>query len=190
MRRYERDQYTNAERFWTVLSAAERDEGTKIGALRYLNARRKGAQHRAGFGSREADERGGRCELGTAKILDQPWNVPFSTSTARINAHADVGGYQVRGMARPDGRLIIRPRDDDEQPFILALESRHNLGDLVTVKIQLLGWAFAGAAKRDEWWWCPRRSEGANAAWFMPQSHLEAMKDLPVLSSSSGGERG
>lgn len=184
MRMYPRDQFTNSTA--TTLSRMELVEANTIGSLRATYARQHRSKNTAGFDvGAEANRRGARGELGAAKILQEPWNVPYSNNFRHIRKHADVGGFEVRTTARREDRLIIREKDRDEAIFILALEESAVLpGGAQSKRITLLGWAFAGDAKRDLFLKNPPAPPGAvsdgpsQPAWFYPRRHLRPMSEL------------
>ena len=179
MRTYKRDRYTSAVKFRTVLSFPELEEANRTGTARFASAKRRGARDAAGFsGGLEGDLRGARCELAAAKILGLPWNVPYSDDFKKIHARADVGGYEIRSTALPEGKLVIREKDADDTPFILAVEQRQPMLHRDTVSIRLAGWAFASEAKISLHRWNPNDNR---PAWFMPQWALRSMDCLPHL---------
>jgi hypothetical protein len=179
MRTYERDQYTNLRHHATVLTLEQLNEANKIGTLRQAIAERRGSRDFAGFsGGRATNQRGARCELAAAKILGVPWNVPVSTDFARINAVNDVGGYEIRSTALPNGCLVIREKDRDEAAFVLAVEDQHPMPGFTSYRVRLVGWAFAGDAKRGEF---RRAPNGHRPAWFLPQRELRPLHELPHL---------
>jgi hypothetical protein len=103
------------------------------------------------------------AEMAVAKGLNLYWDAGINTFKA-----GDVGPYQVRWTDRVDGRLIIRPDDEDEEIQILVR------GRIPTFDI-------AGAmrckfAKRDEWWMAPN---GRPGAWFVPDISLGPVELLP-----------
>lgn len=178
MRTYPRDKYTSLAQFRTALTFPELDEANRVGTLRFASAKRRGARDTGGFsGGVEGDLRGARVELGAAKILGLPWNVPHSEKFSKIHAHADVGGYEIRSTALTRGRLIIREKDHDETPFILGVEQRQPMVHRDTVSVRLVGWLFAGEAKVSLY---RKNPNDHNPAWFVDQWGLRQMIDLPL----------
>lgn len=175
MRTYEWDDYTGPRH--TVLSAEEMAEADRVAEFRHGLGRSTGAKHRAGAGSLEYDKRGSYGELGSAKILRQPWNVPASDDFVKIRGSADVGGYEIRATKWPNGCLLIYPHDKDDSIFVLAIVEGHPLPGRLAVRVTLKGWAFAGDAKIDTYW-TTKRAEYL-PAWFYPQRFLQPMDTLP-----------
>jgi len=104
-------------------------------------------------------------ELAVSKYMNMYWSgsVPPYTMT-------DVGGcVEVKTIEDTGKKLLIRPNNSDELPFVLALCS--DGGKLV----RLLGWSYAGDAKVDAYRTAPN---GRAPCWMVPQSALNPMSDL------------
>lgn len=70
---------------------------------------------------------------------------------------------QVRSGQRPNGRLYLHPRDSDDHAFVL---NRLHMAAKEGV-VEVVGWTWAGAAKREEWWGVPGRDRDPRRACFM-----------------------
>jgi hypothetical protein len=103
-------------------------------------------------------------EMALAKARDHYW---FPAYDHPSKVEADVGkNWQVRSHDRPNGELIVRERDRDDQAFVLAV-----LDDLPTVK--LIGWIWGRDAKQDRF--ARPADAGKPPAWFVPQAALSPL---------------
>lgn len=80
---------------------------------------------------------------------------------------ADIGGKEVRATTRPDGCLIIRPKDVKTRRYILAIVDRY--------KVKLAGWILGSDGMRDEYIKSPYNRD---PAWFIPQHKLNTMESF------------
>lgn len=72
--------------------------------------------------------------------------------------------WEVRWTRRDNGRLILRPRDDEQRRWVLVT------GELGRYVVR--GWLYGHEARREEWWEAPA---GREPAWFVPQSALRPL---------------
>lgn len=91
-------------------------------------------------------------EYAVAKYTGKFWNGQLGKMSAK-----DVGKIQVRASLRGNPCLILHPRDDDDDVFVLVSVWRN--------RATLLGWLRARDGKRDEYW----RTDTGRPAWFVPR---------------------
>jgi hypothetical protein len=105
------------------------------------------------------------AELAVAKYLNLFWCGSIGDFAAK-----DVGRLvQVRSTDKPTHRLILHPRDDDRDPFVLAIMIGADTFDLC-------GWIFAREGKCDAFWCDP--SGTGRPAFFVPNEKLRPMAQL------------
>lgn len=106
--------------------------------------------------------RGALGELVVAHWLGVPWE------PAAQHAPADIGPLHVRSRPLPNGSLLIKSNDVDDDVFVLVTG--------VGLSYCVRGWARAKAAKRDEWkYYGPGKTKDTGqwrSCWYMPQEHL------------------
>ena len=78
---------------------------------------------------------------------------------------ADVGPYQVRHTKYPDGCLMVKKHDRDDQTFFLVTGS--------LPEYRVVGSVVGSAARREEWW----RTVRGRSAWFVPQDALTPFEE-------------
>jgi len=130
-----------------------------IGVVRRVASLQNGRRDQ-GLGPSDwtVDIEGVAGELAVARHLDV-YCMP------KVNSFkvADVAGYHVRSTKYSDGKLIIRPKDDEDAPYILTVT-----GDLPHVRV--IGLLPAGRdARKPEY-------DYKGDSWWVPQEHLV---DLP-----------
>lgn len=104
------------------------------------------------------------AEMALAKQLDRFWSGTVGDITA-----ADVGTfYQVRATEHPTGRLILHPKDKDEQPFVLAR--------VAGSRVDLMGWVYGRDGKLQNFWEALRPMR---FAFVVPTELLHDMTTLP-----------
>ena len=107
----------------------------------------------------------GACgEMAVAKWLGAWYDGALGNFEA-----ADVDELEVRTNPNDWGDLILHPSDPDDSVFILVLS--HD-----TPWFQLCGWMYGRDGKKDEYW---REGTKGRPAFFVPQSTLRPMEDLP-----------
>ena len=146
-----------------VLTHAEMWSACSVGVQRQLVSVRKGLnQYRYGIKSNfQGNIEGAIAEACFAKYLNVYWSCSVNTFKA-----PDVGDWQVRGTAHPNGHLIVRPGDlDDDRVAFLTVNTRGAV---------LHGWMRVGDAKADEFW----RDE--HHCWFVPQALLTPFETAEV----------
>lgn len=104
---------------------------------------------------------GGIAEYAVAKHLNLFWSGVVSDPFV---LPGDVGHVQVRSTCYPHGRLVVHPRDSDEDIFI------HVIGNPAAREYKIMGWYVGGEAKRDEWWEDPQGSN--RPAYWVPNAEL------------------
>ena len=102
-------------------------------------------------------------ELAVAKLL----NIYWDGSVGTFSNGGDVGRLQVRTRSRLDYELIVRPRDRDEDLFVLVV------GRIPVFHV--VGWIRGRDARRPEWL---AEHGGRPAAHFVPQDALHEMGEL------------
>ncbi len=146
-----------------------------VGVMRQIASMKKGLKHAYGSdGSQQWDDHiEGACgECALAKHL----NVFWDGSVNRFKKGGDVGkNYQVKCLKAHWYDLMVRPGDDDDKPYILVTGRGGTY--------QVHGWAYGHEAKKKEWL---ERKGGREAAYWMPQSELHAIKDLPKELPTQG----
>lgn len=110
-------------------------------------------------------------EYAVAKYLDKSWNGNIGDLRA-----SDVGSFQVRMTPLENGRLILHPKDNDEDFFI------HVSGKNGTYRLH--GWIRAGDGKKPEYWEDP--SKANRPAFFVPLSKLNPIEQLKVKNALRG----
>jgi hypothetical protein len=99
------------------------------------------------------------AEMAVAKAL----GVYYDLSEGRFcGAGDDVHGWQVRSTERPDGCLLLRPRD--------AVDARYVLAVGLAPRFTVAGWAWGHEVKVDQY----RRDPGERGlpCWMFPQEEL------------------
>ena len=91
----------------------------------------------------------------------------FDGGVNKFMSEPDTNGVEHKTLRDRNGRMPIRPTDKQERVFVCSFTD----GQTVT----FLGW-IRGTDKRDEW-----KSNPGNArpAWFVPQSALRPISELP-----------
>ena len=122
-----------------LLTSCESKVCTWVGKQRFANARRldrdpgEGPPHTTD----ERDITGAHSEFATSILVNRYWR----PSIGEIDK-PDVGGLvEVRSTILETGRLIVKPRDDDNAPFILIV------ADMDRLRFRFAGWMFAREAK-------------------------------------------
>lgn len=104
-------------------------------------------------------------EWATAKALGLYWS-------DHLPGPGDIGKLEVRSTPRPNGPLIVRPRDPDAVPFVLVAGSPPVL--------RVVGWLAGAEAKVERWW---RGDSERPGAYFVPQSALRPLDELVEVRS-------
>lgn len=127
-----------------------------VGLARNSSARARGRNRGLGPSDEPGDVRGAQCEYACAIGLNLFWRPHVGDITGK-----DAGDLvQVRSTVLPHGRLIVKPGDKDNDPFVLVLQE----GRVHT----LVGWLYAKAAKRS----APLTDKHGDPAHFINQSLL------------------
>lgn len=149
------------------LSQTEWAVATTVGAIRHLKSFRDGRKPSHEY-NREfwTDNMEGACgELAVAKAFRLYW----AGSVDTFRTIPDVGRLEVRTTSYQTGRLIHRPNEAPDRPFVL-LTGR-------SPAFIIRGWILGEDARRAEWWDDPN---GRPPAWFVPQDALRPMAELEL----------
>jgi hypothetical protein len=137
------------------------------GKQRFLNAQE--LDRDPGLGPSQTCEnaefhiRGAHCEVAASIMLNLYWRPNIGEIKKR-----DVGGLvEVRSTVLETGRLIVKPRDADDAPFVLIV------ADMDALKFRFGGWTFARDAKL----W-PLNPDYGDPAHYVEQSELMGRPDL------------
>src|SRR5262249_8964934 len=140
---------------------------TWIGRRRYENAINNNRD--AGAGPSRDDHspanhiRGIKCEFAASVILNLSWRPHVGDIKQR-----DVGGLiEARSTVLPNGRLIVKPNESDDAPFVLVRQHEDD------ERYRLLGWVFGWEAKLYELLTC-----FGDPAHFVPQRDLRFVDEL------------
>jgi hypothetical protein len=76
----------------------------------------------------------------------------------------DVAGFQVRHTKFQNGCLVVRTKDNPEEPFVLVTG--------IHPDYRIAGWMYGHAARCDKW-------KKDDYSWFVPQPMLMPITDLP-----------
>jgi hypothetical protein len=149
----------------TTLTHWESRICTFVGRQRYANA--NALERDPGEGpphdNDRMDIRGAHCEFAASIMLNLYWRPSIGELKNR-----DVGGLvEVRSTVLGNGRLIVKPKDDDDAPFALIL------ADMDTLRFRFGGWMFARDAKA----W-PLNSDHGDPAHYVEQAKLWPRSDL------------
>jgi hypothetical protein len=144
-----------------VLSWFEVYRAAECGAMRQIEALKRGRPHR--YGTPPQDEWGVHveacgAEMAVAKAYNLYWE-PVARSPEKLAG--DVADLQVRSTWRDNGRLILHdPKDANDAVFVLVT------GRLPTFTVR--GWITGANGKQQRYW-----DEGdGRPAYFVPQSAL------------------
>ena len=150
---------------------------TWVGKQRFANAsaldRDPGLGPSAACEDAEFHIRGAHCEFAASIMLNLYWR----PSIAEINKR-DVGGLvEVRSTVLDNGRLIVKPRDDDAAPFVLVVAY------MTALTFRFGGWTFARGAKNE-----PLNREHGDAAHYVAQRQLSDLASLRSWLDGHGWE--
>lgn len=149
-----------------TLTNREMAMGADCGVMRNIAAMVDNRENAYGFDEEygwNAHIEGACGEIAAAKVLGRFWSPTVNTFKA-----PDIGAnIQARTRSRHDYELIIRPKDNPDNLFVLVTGIAPNF----TVR----GYHVGREAKRDEW----KHDHGARPpAWFVPQDCLRPIGDL------------
>ena len=136
-----------------------------VGKQRFADARR--LDRDPGLGpspfSDERHIRGAHCEFAASILLNRYWR----PSIGEID-QPDVGGLvEVRSTILETGRLIVKPGEDDNAPFVLIV------ADMDRLRFRFAGWMFARDAKA----W-PLITKHGDPGHYVEQSALYSCSEL------------
>lgn len=113
-------------------------------------------------------------EYAAAKALGKCWSPAVGILDTNTG---DLSGVHVKATTRTDGSLIVRPHDPPELPYVLAIL---RLTDRDGMFVTLPGWIQGSDARDDRYWRDRDPRRGVHrAAWFVPQSDLRPLSELP-----------
>lgn len=148
-----------------TLSWHEAAMASEIGRLRQLVSVKRGLLDQHGYsGDGWSEHIEGACgELAVAKALGRYWDGSVNTFE-----QPDLPGLQVRTRSQPYYDLIVRPSDSDEDLYVLVTGR--------CPRYFVRGWVTGAEAKKEQWL---QHHGNRPAAYFVPQSALHEMSDLP-----------
>jgi hypothetical protein len=137
---------------------------TSAAVGRIIAARQKGRRDRYGRpGDRWLADIGGcAAELAVARATGRYW-----VATEDPSPEGDVGDLQVRWTGRPDGRLIVHPKDPDDVRFVLVRGAPEE-------QLEIAGWIYGRDAKHDNYWF----PGDGRPAFFVPAPGLTPIEEL------------
>ena len=145
------------------LSTYEQELAYFVGSLRRKSSRMKKGQR----GLEEYDEtkllnmdvEGAACEIAAAKAFNRYWHGSWDVDPSL----PDVGkNIQVRGTHRPEGRLILTDRSEDDQFHVLVVGKMPHY--------RVCGYIKGSEGKKERYRQAPA---GRPPAYFIPQSALK-----------------
>jgi len=148
-----------------VLTEAEGRMLTWAGRQRFANARRlnrdpgQGPPHTAA----DNDIRAAHAEFAASILLDRSWR----PTIGEIYSPDVSDVVEVRSTDLETGRLIVKPGDHDDAPFVLIL------ADMEARRFRFAGWMFGRDAKR----W-PTETRYGHSAHYVPQAALSPRVEL------------
>jgi hypothetical protein len=116
---------------------------------------------------------GTTCELAFSKALGVPWDgMLFEESLWQVwrSQGHDVGPFEIRGTTHPQGRLIVRDRDNDDSPFVLVR--------LADATCTVCGWLYGREAKHETYKKNPDVGARIGPAYFVQARHLRSTVSL------------
>lgn len=124
-----------------ILAPHEMLLAANVGVMRQVQNLRKGRKDSYGFQGLgwEVHILGACAELAVAKLTGTFWNGALGNLSAD-----DVGELQVRYTDKPNGRLIVHPKDQDDKKFVLVRGA--------PPKMLVVGWMYGRDAKKKEYW--------------------------------------
>ncbi len=134
------------------------------GVMQQVKAIKKHSKDKTGC-ARDWDKElvGATCEAAAAKFLGTWW---MGNMDGFKGPDVD-DRFQIRGTRVPEGRLLVRTDDSDDDIFTMVVVEYP--GD----RFRFPGWMLGEDCKRDEWWGSP--DPGRPKCWAVPQEALRAM---------------
>jgi hypothetical protein len=150
-----------------ILTGAESRICRWVGRQRFEDAVSKGRKPGAGP-SMDAGSawhiRGAHCEYAASLVLNLFWRPKIGEVDGR-----DVGGLvEVRSGVSDRDRLIVKPKDDPEAPFVLVI------AEMEFLEFAVVGWMFGANAKSYQ----KIAYEGCDPAHYVPQGDLWPIAQL------------
>lgn len=141
-------------------------QAAQVGAMRRIESLKKGFKPASGCDTSapwQIDIEGAMAECAVAKALGVYWS-------RGAWGKADIGrNVQVRHTKLQQGRLLVRPNDEGDEPFVLAIG-----GDGV---YRIAGWLYGRECKQPEWLMTTKGREDS-PAYFAPQDALRPIESL------------
>jgi hypothetical protein len=141
----------------------------QIGLARGLASMSRGLQMAAGDAGTNRwsqDVEGAAGEMAVCKAF----GIYFAGTVNTFHEVSDVANIEVRTRLKPEYELLVRPRDRDEDIFLLVTR------DAPFVYV-LRGWILGRDAKRPEWL---QTHGGMARAYFVPTRALHDVDTLPI----------
>jgi hypothetical protein len=141
----------------------EQEIASLVGRMRRYGSKEAGMQNQRGLDAKEEellalDIAGAGAEAAVGRLTNRYWH----GSVNAAKHEPDVGHQiQVRWTHHERGRLIVLPRDPDDQYYFLVTGN--------PPLYNVIGWIRGQDAKREEWIDAPA---GRPPAYFVPQSAL------------------
>lgn len=160
-----------------TLSRTETEEAYQCGQQRYLNSAFRGDRNRMAnqslaqnIGSHIVGALG---ERAVYKALGRQWVGTVDTFKAPDLVGTQV---QIRTTSKSTGELVVRERDNPDQPFVLVVPEEFPA-------FRVVGWCYGKDARKREFWKAPRTD--LPPAYFVPQHLLQPIDTLPLDPSST-----
>ena len=157
--------------FKIVLTTEQVTMASKVGLQRHrvhVQARRHDAKVLSD--GEAVHVQGALAEYAVALMLGRKWDGKLFDNEDwlqwRDHGH-DVDGLEVRSTKRPDGCLLLHPKDRDDAPFVLVIPE----SSLFTIR----GWCFGREGKLPKYW----RDVGyGRPCYYVPQAVLRPTSSL------------
>lgn len=108
----------------------------------------------------DTDIRGAEAEMAVAKAF----NV-FYVGDVNMFKAPDVGEFQVRSTTHPEGHLLVRQNDSDDEMYVFVVNHRG--------RCRIVGGMLGREAKQDKYW--RDGTNGQAGCWWVPQGDLRAI---------------
>jgi len=159
--------------FDVPLTHWEMTQAVYLGLMRMSASESQGLDHanatRRPFRIRMEDEFLGACgELALAKLTRRYLTPTVNTFHGPVR---DLGAWEIRATKHRNGRLIIRPEEDPDRPYLLIVGEPPHL--------TVVGWTWGRDGMLREYLDNPPRKDGGTAdrpSYFVPQHVLTELK--------------
>lgn len=114
------------------------------------------------YGDEQNKVQSAAAEIAVAKALNQYWGAGVTQGD-----QADVGSnIEVRWTRHENGKLMIRPKDKDDRPYILVRG--------IAPDFEIVGWIYGREGKQDCW---KRDPDGKGPVYMVPEEALKSLED-------------